>query len=340
MNEREALLKAVCDNPDEDAPRLVFADWLQEHGEEERAEFIRLQIEIAGLREGKKKQQKQLREKELLDAHRDEWAAPLKPFFAYYYNGPYARFYAPPVVFRRGFVETISMDVDGFLEHVFAVFERAPIRGLRMQDAQSLDDIAHCKALLRLHTLDFCGTILSADGSGAPVLFRSKYLANLKTLVARGQDDNGHLDTAGLRAIAGNKHLANLSHLDISDNWLFGGYNSKSQEDACRELLWKLGENLPALRELRLHGMGLGDADVRGLVAAKWAKNLRVLDLSGNQLAAAACKALCTSKNLKELERLDLTDNTSRYEEDGQYEPLRPAERRMLKAAFGKRVVL
>ncbi|MBA4189259.1 MAG: hypothetical protein C0467_14780 [Planctomycetaceae bacterium] len=49
MNEREALLRAVCDNPDEDTPRLVFSDWLQENGEEERAEFIRLQCQTANL---------------------------------------------------------------------------------------------------------------------------------------------------------------------------------------------------------------------------------------------------------------------------------------------------
>src|SRR5947209_4774126 len=52
MNERDALLKAVCDNPDEDTPRLVFADWLQEHGEEDRAEFIRVQCEAARLAAG------------------------------------------------------------------------------------------------------------------------------------------------------------------------------------------------------------------------------------------------------------------------------------------------
>ena len=49
MNERDALLKAVCDHPDEDTPRLVFADWLHEHGEPDRAEFIRVQIEHAAL---------------------------------------------------------------------------------------------------------------------------------------------------------------------------------------------------------------------------------------------------------------------------------------------------
>ena len=33
MTEREALLRAVCENPDDDTPRLVFADWLDENGE-------------------------------------------------------------------------------------------------------------------------------------------------------------------------------------------------------------------------------------------------------------------------------------------------------------------
>jgi uncharacterized protein (TIGR02996 family) len=44
MTERDLLLSAVCASPG-DAPRLVFADWLQENGEPERAEFIRLKVE-------------------------------------------------------------------------------------------------------------------------------------------------------------------------------------------------------------------------------------------------------------------------------------------------------
>jgi uncharacterized protein (TIGR02996 family) len=47
--ELAALLSAVADDPDEDAPRLVLADWLEEHGDPARAEFIRLQCELAQL---------------------------------------------------------------------------------------------------------------------------------------------------------------------------------------------------------------------------------------------------------------------------------------------------
>ena len=45
--ERIAFYRAIADAPDDDTPRLVFADWLQEHGEDARAEFIRLQCAIA-----------------------------------------------------------------------------------------------------------------------------------------------------------------------------------------------------------------------------------------------------------------------------------------------------
>ncbi len=47
--DRAAFLRAIADNPDDDLPRLVYADWLDEHGEPERAEFIRVQCELARL---------------------------------------------------------------------------------------------------------------------------------------------------------------------------------------------------------------------------------------------------------------------------------------------------
>lgn len=46
MNHRLALLSAILANPDDDLPRLVFADWLEENGTTDadaaRVEFIRL----------------------------------------------------------------------------------------------------------------------------------------------------------------------------------------------------------------------------------------------------------------------------------------------------------
>ena len=41
------LLDAILADPADDAPRLVYADWLDENGQAERAEFIRLQVALA-----------------------------------------------------------------------------------------------------------------------------------------------------------------------------------------------------------------------------------------------------------------------------------------------------
>lgn len=98
---RTDFMAAIYAAPDDDVPRLVFADWLQEHGEEERGDFIRVQCEMAaipippdsetiGLRSSvreqklralldwKKRYRKtyyvlRARERELLEAHRYSW---------------------------------------------------------------------------------------------------------------------------------------------------------------------------------------------------------------------------------------------------------------------------
>ncbi len=43
MNDGELLLKAIVADPDDDVARLVYADWLDEHGDHDRAEFVRIQ---------------------------------------------------------------------------------------------------------------------------------------------------------------------------------------------------------------------------------------------------------------------------------------------------------
>lgn len=42
--EQVEFVKGICTVPDDDTRRVVYADWLQEHGEPERAEFIRVQV--------------------------------------------------------------------------------------------------------------------------------------------------------------------------------------------------------------------------------------------------------------------------------------------------------
>lgn len=43
----DGLMSAILADPADDAPHLVFADWLEERGDVERAEFVRVQVELA-----------------------------------------------------------------------------------------------------------------------------------------------------------------------------------------------------------------------------------------------------------------------------------------------------
>ncbi len=68
-----AFLQAIAED-DDPAGRLVFADWLEEQGDNSRAEFLRVQCELesSALPEERRRALR-LRERELLDAHRHRW---------------------------------------------------------------------------------------------------------------------------------------------------------------------------------------------------------------------------------------------------------------------------
>lgn len=44
MTEREALIQAIVENPDDNLPRGIFADWCEDNGEEVRAQCIRASL--------------------------------------------------------------------------------------------------------------------------------------------------------------------------------------------------------------------------------------------------------------------------------------------------------
>jgi uncharacterized protein (TIGR02996 family) len=51
----DAFLQAILESPDDDTPRLIYADWLDEHGEPDRAEFIHMQGLLARLQRDQKR---------------------------------------------------------------------------------------------------------------------------------------------------------------------------------------------------------------------------------------------------------------------------------------------
>jgi uncharacterized protein (TIGR02996 family) len=64
------FLDDIVANIDDDTPRLVYADWLIENGQDDRAELIRVQVERARLPAWDAAQVRLgLREQELLRLH-------------------------------------------------------------------------------------------------------------------------------------------------------------------------------------------------------------------------------------------------------------------------------
>ncbi len=94
----KGFLDDIVANIDDDTPRLVYADWLVENGEDDRAEFIRVQVERARLPAWDAAQVRlRLREQELLRQHGEKWLAELPVIKGAKWEG-----------FRRGIVAEVS----------------------------------------------------------------------------------------------------------------------------------------------------------------------------------------------------------------------------------------
>src|SRR5262245_58333502 len=117
LTDAEPFLQRIRAFPDDDAPRLIFADWLEEQdaagpagANAARARLIRVQVALAGLPEGAPRRAGLLiAERELLDGHRAEWEAPF-------------RGRATGLVFRRGFVDEFKTSARQYLRHAHELF--------------------------------------------------------------------------------------------------------------------------------------------------------------------------------------------------------------------------
>jgi uncharacterized protein (TIGR02996 family) len=136
MDTEAALLAAIAANPDDDLPRLVYADWLDENDRPLRAEFIRLQIEIAH-KEILSRAVVDLfshlwkRQQEILDGHTGELL------------GPLAGILQPlNYEFRRGFLEWVQLTLRDFLNSQAALEPLVPMPEVRVSDATvALDEL-------------------------------------------------------------------------------------------------------------------------------------------------------------------------------------------------------
>lgn len=126
MNDNDAFLQAILENPDDDPLRLIYADWLEERGDP-RGEFIRVQCALARLpEEDPTYPDLQEREAELLAAHGAAWSAAVNKI-------------ATDSAFHRGFIERVSLGARKFLTHGAKLFALAPLRHVKLTRLGSSD---------------------------------------------------------------------------------------------------------------------------------------------------------------------------------------------------------
>jgi uncharacterized protein (TIGR02996 family) len=114
------FLDAIVADPADDARRLVYADWLDEHSQPERAEFIRGQVQLACEKEDSILRRRLARRmRELVETHEQEWLSAMTPYLRSWHFG-------------RGFVDKIAIDARVLEEHTTEIFSSMPLTRLRM----------------------------------------------------------------------------------------------------------------------------------------------------------------------------------------------------------------
>jgi uncharacterized protein (TIGR02996 family) len=332
--EEDALIAAVCADPDDDAPRLVYADWLDDHDQPERAELIRVELEIERLPvDDPGRRPLVWRARELLYHHQNDFSARLpravQHFTPFFRRGFVARIYGTATRFIKdgaAIVRSVPVEqadlfnIEGRIADLAATPALAHLRRLRFDRTEDPDTINLLDSphLTRLTHLDLDCAALYAPG--ARRLAKKKRLAQLTSLRP------GRLDGPGLRALLRSPHLANLTSLDLQNNDIGPGgidalteakqldrltclsldYAGPTLRGIERLAAWPRMEHLTSLN---LGSCFFGDEGLRLLARASSVPRLRVLDLSNNRLTPACVEELLSWPGLDALTNLDLSSN-------------------------------
>jgi uncharacterized protein (TIGR02996 family) len=252
-DERRALWTAIRAHPDDDTPRLVFADWLQEHGDEPRAEFIRLQIELEKLKPDRRKGRKALeaREKALLATHRAEWTDPIVAALIGKSRKAelreWARSWVAQLVFCRGFLSAERLDLE------------------RARMLSTLDAIVEPIEVLRV----FASQQELRDASLAAFAQWAGSNSAVQIQLAGVTNDGG-------AAITDSKHFRSLSYLELT-------HGSISLSGVRQIARWPRAARLFVLD---LRGNPITDTGARELVASPYLGALGQLDLTATHISA------------------------------------------------------
>jgi uncharacterized protein (TIGR02996 family) len=320
MTHDDAFMQDIAEHPDDDTPRLIYADWLMEQPDaarQARGEFIRVQCELARAAESDpRRTDLQRRERALWKQYRKRW---LPPHLAW----------VRKCLFRRGCIEEVGVRVRDLTKHgpslaFLPLVRRASVTGAhrpgvdvagafralaRLPRLEAIDlsdnglDREDVRALVaarlppRVTALDLRRNALGGDhyataSACVPLLAGWPSLAQLTTLCLAA----AQLDRFDARALAASPYLSRLEWFDLSRNatepklrWdSYMGptptYDEEHPFDAATEALAR-ARNLPRLATLILAENFLGDKGAFALAESPQFQRLHLLDVSGNSFS-------------------------------------------------------
>jgi uncharacterized protein (TIGR02996 family) len=345
MTEGDALRHAVVADPDDDTPRLIYADWLDENGQPDRAAFIRAQVESARAEpfSPRSRTANDLANR-ILESHRVGWTQHLNSHCV------------EPPRFHRGFVEHVAVEPISIVSALEAILDTEPVRSLRVIRTDyeggwiSLMPVFEAPRLRQIRQIELTspGGFIHEEYTA---LIESPNLASVKRLSLRGNPiqpswleemlnsaafpeltgldiaENTNLGPGLLNALNRASHRE-LRHLDASGVVFTSSELQKVLASRCLEHIEELrlgfagrGEPGPLfhldigwvipwkqLLILELGGQRLGDDAVWAITSQDEACGLRWLGLSKNELSSEAVRLLIKSKYLK-LNYLDVRGN-------------------------------
>lgn len=325
MAQAADFLAAIVADPNNDLPRLVYADWLEEQGDRgsvARSEFIRVQCELAQLPEHHPRAAELFdREQALLLEYDERWRAELELG-----RLGFNRQSAP---FRRGFLESFSVsNASAFVAEAQRLGCLTPLRGVTLHGPTSpglatMRAFLDCPEVQKLSQLRLAGTVLNGQ------LFEAVCATSFVSLESFSLISNS-LQTHHLELLPGSELMEGLIHLRISSNPVRDTGAADLAADrsiadlqrlelsaadigpagvaALGESKW-LGSSEAKLSELTFSGNRLGDQGAEMLASAPWAERLSTLVLERCQIGDEGAIALANSEGFRNLRQLNLNGN-------------------------------
>jgi uncharacterized protein (TIGR02996 family) len=329
LSDRDALLAAVRANPEEDTPRLMFADWLDEQGDEAsatRAEFIRLQCELARLDDGSDSQPLfeflrdrdfvtgpsadwtkiddgihrrialTMRAEDLFGQHGEAWLPKLK---AVEWHGRVRSAASRSFLkdasssFHRGFPHRVAFSDPRKLKKVAPRLRETVPAVTLIADTfttQFVEQLADAGLLGWLHGLEVQGDC----NAGLWALGHRPEAATVRTLTVRHPFGTDVTET-----LAESPHWTGLQELDLSDRYV--------HRDAA-EWFFYSKPHLPTLKRLSILGSSWTSETIAAFVNAGFTE-LTSLRFAHCELNDDAAEVLANCPHLTKLRKLELDHN-------------------------------